>query len=70
MKIYHFHEKVFSRAKGCNTIGASAYRAGEILKNEYDGLIHDFRKKLLSIEIRNFITLNTEIRRQDSITQK
>lgn len=28
-----------------SAVGASAYRSGEILKNEYDGITHDFTRK-------------------------
>ncbi len=45
MAIYHCTIKIISRGKGMSAIGASAYRSGEILKNEYDGVTHDFTRK-------------------------
>lgn len=46
MSIYHFGQmKVISRASGRSAVGASAYISGEKLKNEYDGITHDYTKK-------------------------
>lgn len=45
MAIYHCSIKIISRGKGKSAVGASAYRSGEILTNEYDGITHDFTKK-------------------------
>lgn len=45
MAIYHCTIKIISRGKGMSAVGASAYRSGEILKNEYDGVTHDFTRK-------------------------
>lgn len=45
MAIYHCTIKIISRGKGMSAVGASAYRSGEILKNEYDGITHDFTRK-------------------------
>ena len=45
MAIYHCTIKIISRGKGMSAVGASAYRSGEILKNEYDGVPHDFTRK-------------------------
>ena len=45
MAIYHCTIKIISRSKGMSAVGASAYRSGEILKNEYDGITHDFTRK-------------------------
>ncbi len=36
---------VISRGKGRSAVGASAYRAGEKITNEYDGLTHDYTNK-------------------------
>lgn len=43
--IYHCSIKIISRGKGKSAVAASAYRSGEIIKNEYDGVIHDFTRK-------------------------
>ncbi|MBO5031795.1 MAG: MobA/MobL family protein [Lachnospiraceae bacterium] len=45
MAIYHCSIKIISRGKGRSAVAASAYRSGEILTNEYDGVTHDFTKK-------------------------
>ncbi len=45
MAIYHCTIKIVSRGKGMSAVGASAYRSGEVLKNEYDGITHDFTRK-------------------------
>lgn len=36
---------VISRGKGRSAVGASAYRSGEKIENEYDGLTHDYTNK-------------------------
>ena len=43
--IYHCSIKIFSRGKGKSAVAAAAYRAGEIIKNEYDGKLHDYSRK-------------------------
>lgn len=45
MAIYHLSVKIISRSQGRSAVAAAAYRAAEILENEYDGVVHDFRKK-------------------------
>lgn len=45
MAIYHLHTKIISRSKGKSSVGASAYRSGEKLYNERDGLEHDYTRK-------------------------
>ncbi|MDU7535688.1 MAG: MobQ family relaxase [Peptostreptococcaceae bacterium] len=45
MAIYHFEVKIISRSKGRSSVGASAYRSGEKLYNERDGIEHDYTKK-------------------------
>lgn len=45
MAIYSCECKVFGRAKGQSAVGKAAYRSGEKLKNEYDGMTHDYTKK-------------------------
>ena len=39
------HTKIISRSKGKSSVGASAYRSGEKLYNERDGLEHDYTRK-------------------------
>ena len=43
--IYHLSIKIISRGKGKSAVAASAYRSAEKIKNEYDGMIHDYTKK-------------------------
>ena len=45
MAIYHLSIKIVSRGKGKSAVAASAYRSGEKIKNEYDGVVHDFTRK-------------------------
>ena len=45
MAIYHFSMKPISRAKGRSAVASMAYRAGERLTNERDGLVHDYTRK-------------------------
>ncbi|MDU0944915.1 MAG: MobQ family relaxase [Anaerococcus vaginalis] len=45
MAIYHLCIKIISRGKGKSAVEASAYRSGEKIKNEYDGIVHDFTRK-------------------------
>ena len=45
MGIYHLSIKIISRGKGKSAVAASAYRSGEKIKNEYDGVVHDFTRK-------------------------
>ena len=45
MAIYHCSIKIISRGKGKSAVGAAAYRAGEQIKNEHDGITHDYTRK-------------------------
>lgn len=45
MAIYHCSAKIISRNKGRTAVGASAYRSGEKITNEYDGITHDYTRK-------------------------
>ena len=45
MAIYHCSCKIISRGQGRSAVGAAAYRSGEKLYNEYDGIEHDYTKK-------------------------
>lgn len=46
MAIYHLHVDIVSRKTGRSSVASSAYRAGEKLHNERDGMTHDFTRKL------------------------
>ena len=45
MAIYHCSIKVISRGKGKSAVAAAAYRAGEKITNEFDGMTHDYTYK-------------------------
>lgn len=45
MAIYHLSMKPVSRAGGRSAVASMAYRAGEKLTNERDGITHDFSRK-------------------------
>lgn len=44
MALYHFSAKIISRSKG-SACAAAAYRSGEKITNEYDGITSDYRRK-------------------------
>lgn len=43
MAIFSVHAKIIGRSKGRSSVSASAYRAGEKIKNERTGLTHNFK---------------------------
>jgi len=43
--IYHLSNKIISRGKGKSAVAEAAYRAGEKIRNEYDGIEHDYTRK-------------------------
>ncbi|MDL2257606.1 MobA/MobL family protein [Eubacteriales bacterium OttesenSCG-928-K08] len=45
MAIYHCSVKIISRSAGRSSVAAAAYRSGEKLHNERDGLTHDYTRK-------------------------
>lgn len=45
MAIYHLHVGTISRATGRSSVAAAAYRSGEKLHNEYDGITHDYTNR-------------------------
>lgn len=45
MAIYHCSIKIISRGKGKSAVAAAAYRAGEKMTNDYDGITHDYTRK-------------------------
>lgn len=42
MAIYHLKVKIIGRGSSRSAVGAAAYRAGVKLRNEYDGMTHDY----------------------------
>jgi len=46
LAIYHLSIKIISRGKGGrSSVAAAAYRAADKIKNEYDGVTHDYTRK-------------------------
>ena len=45
MAIFHSHTQVISRGKGKSAVAAAAYRAGKSIKNNYDGVTHNYTHK-------------------------
>lgn len=45
MAIYHCSIKIVKRSQGKSAVAAAAYRSGEKLTNEWDGVTHDYTKK-------------------------
>lgn len=45
LAIYHLSMKPITRSSGRSAVAASAYRAGECLTNERDGVTHDYTRK-------------------------
>ena len=43
--IYHFSVKIVSRSAGASCAAKAAYIAGEKIRNERDGVAHDYRRK-------------------------
>ena len=46
MAIFHCSIKIISRGGGKSAVAAAAYRAGEKITNEYDGVIHDYTRNI------------------------
>lgn len=42
MALYHLSVKTVSRASGRSAVAAAAYRSGDVLTNERDGITHDY----------------------------
>jgi len=50
MAIYHLHARFVKRSEGRSSVAAAAYRAGEKLRDDYTGQLHDFRHKADRVE--------------------
>lgn len=42
MAIFHMSVQIITRNAGRSAVAAAAYRTGDILTNEWDGLTHDY----------------------------
>jgi ATP-dependent exoDNAse (exonuclease V) alpha subunit len=62
MAIFHSHVQIISRGKGKSAVAAAAYRAGERIKNEYDGRIHDYTRKSGVVYTKIMLPTNTPVR--------
>ena len=58
MAIYHCSISITVRGKGKSAVAVAAYRAGEKITNERDGLIHDFTYKSGVIHKENILPEN------------
>ena len=47
MAIYHLEAKMVSRGAGRSAVAASAYLSCSRMLNEYDGVQHDYTRKLI-----------------------
>jgi len=65
MAIYHCSIKIISRGSGKSAVAASAYRAGEKITNEYDGITHDYTKKSGVIHTEILLPENAPIEYKD-----
>ena len=45
MAIFHLSVKIISRGKGKSAVAAAAYRSGEKITSDYDGITHDYTRK-------------------------
>lgn len=42
---FHFSIDIVSRGKGKSAVASAAYISGEKIKNEWDGITHDYKRK-------------------------
>ena len=45
MAIYHLSVKIIGRSSGRSSVAAAAYRSGDTLTNQWDGITHDYSRK-------------------------
>ncbi|MDR3084804.1 MAG: MobA/MobL family protein, partial [Christensenellaceae bacterium] len=68
MAIYHFHVAMVSRSSGRSSVAATAYRAGEKLRNNRDGVTHDYRQRKDVIHTEILLPNNAPREYQDRLT--
>jgi ATP-dependent exoDNAse (exonuclease V) alpha subunit len=56
---------MIGRSSGRSAVGAAAYRAGENITNEYDGLTHDYTRKMGVVHTQIMLPENTPKEYQD-----
>ena len=44
---FHFSVNIISRGKGKSAVASAAYISGEKIKNEWDGVTHDYTRKTM-----------------------
>ena len=42
---FHFSVNIISRGKGKSAVASAAYISGEKIKNEWDGVTYDYKRK-------------------------
>jgi hypothetical protein len=58
LAIYHLSIKIITRGENKSAVAAAAYRAGEAIKNEYDGIVHDYSHKKGIVHTEILLTEN------------
>jgi hypothetical protein len=68
MAIYHLSIKIITRGNGKSAVAAAAYRAGETIKNEYDGMVHDYTHKRGIVHTEILLPINAPAEYTDRST--
>jgi hypothetical protein len=58
MAIFHSHLQIITRGDGKSSVAAAAYRSGEKLTNDYDGIVHDYTRKGGVVHSEIFLPVN------------
>lgn len=62
MAIFHLSVKMISRRKGKSAVAAAAYRSGEKITSDYDGITHDYTRKRGVVMTEILLPRNAPIR--------
>ena len=62
MAIFHLSVKMISRGKGKSAVAAAAYRSGEKITSDYDGITHDYTRKRGVVMTEILLPRNAPIR--------
>lgn len=68
MAIYHLSVKIISRSSGRSSVAAAAYRSGDILTNQWDGITHDYSRKRWIEHKEIFLPPNAPVQYKDRST--